>query len=314
MGLDRRNQAEVAAEDRRRWALAEKIVDTRAVHNGEHEVWDAVASGRLTALSPQLFYPTHTWNGLPAHDKSFLEAVAAGRNTSTTVLVGRSAARIGGMWVVALSPEKVELASCTGNVGPSLRSNPRYLVRRFRLPRRSTYRKHGIRATALIRSAIDIARLHGFHEGLVAFDWLLRAGADRDDIAAEIIRMGRFKGCATARRCLQHATELSESPYESLARAILIDAGFQPTPQFSVKNFRVDLSVGGGVLIEIDGDGKYADDTAGVIKRENDRKKRIENLGYRILRYRPAELLHEPARFITEVRRACEFAQTTSVT
>lgn len=103
MGLDRSNLVEVAAEDQRRWALAEAIVDTRAVRNTDHEVWDAIASGRLTTLSAQLYYPTTRWSQLPNHDRRFLEAVAAGRNTSTSVLVGRSAARVGGMWVVALT-------------------------------------------------------------------------------------------------------------------------------------------------------------------------------------------------------------------
>ena len=317
MGLDRRNRVEVAAEEQRRWALAEAIVDTRAVRNTDRDVWDAIATGRLTALSAQLYYPTKRWSQLPNHDRRFLEAVAAGRNTSTSVLVGRSAARVGGMWVVALTPEKVELAGRAGNVGPSLRNNPRYSIRRFRLHRSAVYSNHGLRATALIRTAIDIARLYGFCEGLIAFDWLLRAGVERADIAVEMTRMGRFKGCVSARRCLAHATDLSESPYESLARAILIDAGMRPVPQVNIGAYRADLQVGAAVLVEIDGEVKYARDTAEVIKKENDRKKRIENRGYRILRYRPVDLLRNPAQFIAEVRRACErhgTQCTTSVT
>ncbi|SDL79473.1 Protein of unknown function [Corynebacterium mycetoides] len=304
MGVDRRNQVDVAHEQARRWGLAERIVDTRAATHGDHEVWDAIADGALTALSKQLFYPTAEWAALPNHERRFLEAVAACRNTRVPVLVGRSAARVGGMWVLPLTDEKVELAGLKGNLAPSVRANPNYALRRFRLTPRETYELNGVRATRLTRTAIDIARSHGFCEGLVAFDWLLRAGVDKTSIRSEIRRMGRFKGAPVARMCLKHATELSESPYESYARALLIEAGFAPVPQFGVGHYRADLSVGERVLIEIDGDVKYAEDTAARIKKENDRKKRIENQGYAVLRYRPGFLHNNPRAFVQEVQAA----------
>lgn len=302
MGMDRRNQAVVARERARRLELYGGIVDTRRLTYGD--IFAGEYGETLTPISPQLFYPTQLWQALPGHERRLLLACAAGRNNTKTVLIGRSAARVAGMWVVALTEEKVEVTMPGAKVGPSVRKNPGYKAYHFNLHERETYDADGYRATRMIRTAIDIARLHGFAEGLIACDWLLRVGGDKADIEREIRRMGRFKGAGTVRRCLRHATALSESPFESLARALLIEAGLDPRPQWRVGRYRADLALDGWLLIEIDGDGKYGSDTAETIKRENDRKKRIENQGYRIMRYRPVELLNNPATFVEEVRAA----------
>ncbi|AWB85094.1 hypothetical protein C3E79_06845 [Corynebacterium liangguodongii] len=208
------------------------------------------------------------------------------------------------MWVVATTEERVELSATARSIGASIRKNPRYQARHFRLTEAETYTTEGCRATKLIRTAIDIARTHGFPEGLVAFDWLLRVGVDTQHIRRQIEAMGRFKGARIARQCLAHATPLSESPYESLARALLIAAHFDPVPQFSVGRYRADLGIDGWLLIEIDGDSKYEYGTAETIRKENDRKKQIENQGYRVLRYRPGFLLKNPQGFLNEVKTA----------
>ncbi|MDY5785204.1 DUF559 domain-containing protein [Corynebacterium sp.] len=291
----------MARERARRAELLARIIDTRQL---TYDRARHIGAQAHTQLSPQLYYPTHQWETLPRHDRRFLLACAAVRNNTKTALIGRSAARVGGMWVVALTDEKVELAMPGSGIGPSVRNNPGYRTYHLNLCPTETYEADGYRATRLTRTAIDIARLHGFAEGLIAFDWLLRSGQDIRDIELEVRRMGRFKGVRTVRRCLRHATELSESPFESLARALLIEAGFDPQPQWRVGTYRADLAIEGWLLIEIDGDSKYVTDTAEVIKRENDRKKRIENQGYKIMRYRPRDLLVDPAKFIDEVAAA----------
>ncbi len=300
---------EVERERKRRRQLADQILNTRRLTCG-HEVWNSLAEGELITVAPQFLFPTDLWNSLPRHEQQFVKVVAVGRSMRSTVLVGRSAARFAGMWVVALTPEKVEVASPKGSVGPSLRSNPDYAVKRFRLSERQTYEHEGVKATVSARTAIDIARLHGFVEGLVAFDWVLRVGLRRSMVLKELQRMGPFQGKEVVVRCLQYATDLSESPFESLARALLIEAGYDPEPQHVIGSYRADLVVDGWLLIEIDGDSKYEHDTELTIKRENDRKKRIENKGYKVLRYRPKDLLSNPAGFVEEVRAAF---QTTRV-
>ncbi|SDR93292.1 endonuclease domain-containing protein [Corynebacterium timonense] len=291
----------MARQRARRAELCAGIIDTRQLTHdrARHE-----GGPSRVQLSPQLYYPAELWEALPGHERRLLLACAAGRNNRKTSLIGRSAARVGGMWVVALTEERVELAMPGASLGPSVRKNPGYKAYHFNLHQSETYESDGYRATRLTRTAIDIARLHGFAEGLVAFDWLLRSGGTKRDVEREVRRMGRFKGVRTVRRCLRHATALSESPFESLARALLIEAGLNPQPQYSIGAYRADLCIGGWLLIEIDGDSKYETDTAEVIKRENDRKKRIENQGYTIMRYRPKELLAHPATFIAEVTAA----------
>ena len=157
-----------------------------------------------------------------------------------------------------------------------------------------------------IRTFIDIARYHGFLEGLIAADYLLRRGIERDAIEKEIRKMGRAKGIGVARRCLEHAIPNSDSAYESLARGLLIEAGIGPVvAQAQIERYFADLLVQGWLIIEIDGEIKYERDDAGEVwKKEFSRQKRIGNKGYVILRFESKLLREQPHVFIAEVRAA----------
>ncbi len=82
---------------------------------------------------------------------------------------------------------------------------------------------HGIKLTSLERTAIDMARLHGFEEGLVAADYV-RAQVGRRRMQDTLGALGRVKGVATARAVVAATVVDSESPWESYARALLLRA------------------------------------------------------------------------------------------
>ena len=129
-------------------------------------------------------------------------------------------------------------------------------------------------------------------------------GLEADQLRREVAGMGRLKGIATVRRCVEHSAPVVDSGSESLARGLLVAEGIGPlTPQYSIGNYRVDLLVDGWLIIEIDGAFKYrGPDAEAVRQREFNRQKKITNQGYMFLRYSPEFVRRNPHRFIAEVR------------
>lgn len=288
-----------------RGPLAESLVDLRALALDD-PLRNLAASG-LVRVAGQIAMPADIFADLPFHQNRFVEALARGRSSYEAVVTGRSAARVLGMWVVSLTPEPVELALPSGEVPPTYRRDTAVACRRR--PARQYVERFGVRVTPPIRTFIDIARDHGFAEGLIAADWLLANGYERDDLYLELARMGRIRHLRVVRRCIMWATALSESPYESLARALLIEAGVQGIEaQAWAGGYRMDLVVDGWLVIEVDGDVKYADDPGLTIREEYNRQKRLGNAGFVFLRYSPRQLRERPDQFVQEVTLRLEVA------
>ncbi|WKK60942.1 hypothetical protein QYQ98_07860 [Corynebacterium sp. P3-F1] len=260
------------------------------------------------ALPGTLCYPTGDFTALPYHEKRYLLAYAAARSSTGSVLVARSAARIWNMWVIATSTETIELALKSGKASPSRANSERYTYRYGTLSDSDITTVHGVSVTSAIRTFVDIARYHGFAEGLVAADCLLNNGFTRNEIRQYIEAMGRKKGIATVRRCLEHAIDRSESPYESYARALLIEAGIDDiTAQFQIGRFRPDLCIGGWLLIEIDGRKKYeGEDGQKLAYKDLMRQREIENQGYVFRRVSPEFLLKYPDKFVDDILMVIE--------
>lgn len=271
----------------------------------------------LTKISPLWALPIPLYNALRHHQRHLAVALAHGRSTTRSVLMGRSAARVHGMWVIGPGVnEPVELAAPNTQPPTKQKWAPGTVHRKLILSDSEVgERRCGnavIRATTPLRTTIDIARLHGYREGLVAFDWLLaRTSISRAEFSEYLASLGRLKGIGTARKCLRDAVTDAESPYESFARAILLTAGIQRvrTQVNVLGRLRVDIYVEPGVCVEVDGDSKYHDGrfgqrTADVIRDERAREKAIVNAGLRVVRVSPAELHRNPAQFVAAVRRA----------
>ncbi|WP_436698915.1 hypothetical protein [Nocardioides sp. BYT-33-1] len=118
----------------------------------------------------------------------------------------------------------------------------------------------GLRALDLARTAVDIAREHGFRHGLVACDAALRRGVGRADLRLATEIMTCWPGVKEARAAVDLADPGAESALESLARELVIEAGIgEPETQFPVRTSRgvawCDLRVG-NLMIEADGEVK----------------------------------------------------------
>lgn len=300
---DRENLAELERWELRKAELRQLLVDLRCAARG------SVVPGRgvgYRKLDPVIWVPADAWEGLAYHEKRWLEVEAAARSSRGATLVGRSAARKLGMWVVSTTPETIEVALASRGRSANRVRSGNFTYRCSKLTPSDFLVYEGHRVTTPIRTFIDIARYHGFIEGLVAADYLLRRGKERADIARAIEGMGRCKGIATVRRCFEHAIPLSDSAYESFARGLLIEDGFTSVQaQFQVDGYSVDLCIDGWLVIEIDGDLKYkGPDGDDARLKEIKRQKRIEAQGFRFLRFDPDFVRRYPEKFLQEVRGA----------
>lgn len=298
MGIDRESKDTLQKWEARKEGLRAELVDTRRLTHG------TFPDGDFVELGPTVWCPAAVWKRLRYHEQQWLRVEAAAMTSTSAVLAGRSAARKLGMWVISSGDELVEVALPSRSISQSRARSGDYTFHCSRLRADDALVYEGHSVTTPIRTFIDIARYHGFIEGLIAADYLLRRGKDPADIAQEIRRMGRAKGIAMARECLAHAIPNSDSAYESLARGLLIQAGIGPVvAQAKIEHYFADLLVDGWLIIEIDGAVKYeGEDAAEVWNAEFKRQKRIGNKGYVFLRFDPKTLREHPDQFIAEVR------------
>jgi hypothetical protein len=99
----------------------------------------------------------------------------------------------------------------------------------------SVVERNGIRCLPAARTALDIAREHGYLQGLVAADSAYRIGARPTDFAAAISLMKYWPHVTTARDVIASASPDADSVGETLARDLVTNLGFgEPEVQFGL--------------------------------------------------------------------------------
>lgn len=277
-------------------ALFAAIVDTRTLRHRLH-------SPEYHRLNRTQYIPSRTWGQLSAWQRHLVRAYATARAMTKGCLVSRTAARIHGMWVISLSEEIQEVTT------PSRRGPAKHLVepdvcyRTSALTDAEVTTAYGIRLSTPIRTAIDIARYHGFQEGLIAMDWLLSiAHVNRRDILLAIERMGRVRNCGVARDAARAAAYNADSPMESLARAEFLLRGVTGWQfQAPVQRYRVDFLFDDSVILELDGDIKHASDPRRSLLQERKRERELTNQGYTVLRYGFTDVLHRMDEILARI-------------
>jgi len=134
------------------------------------------------------------------------------------------------------------------------------------LPDEDVVTVHGVRATSVGRSAVDLAVASDFARAVVVLDAILHSGtATRAELTARLdARAERCaRGIAGARRALAFADDRAESPWESFTR-VQADRLGTPVPvlqqEFPLvgRTARVDFWFPDqGVVLEFDGASKY---------------------------------------------------------
>lgn len=272
-------------------------------------------------LSANKYIPIEVWDELKNHEREFLRAYSAGAAAQQSVLVGRSAAMVWGLWTLPIDDAPVSLAN-PGQRPPSKNQWPQgveYLWMPLPGMDMQVFTPDGsddtVRLTNRVRTAVDVARLHGVRHGVVAMDSLFyRKNFDeqrqiRLELEATIRRLERKKGIAHARKALEWCSTLSESPYESLARVILRELGVVAQEQMWIGRFvRPDL-LWGQLVIEINGDVKLANDPTGAALEQAERDSWIRKQLYETEHIRASKLLYDEAacvRSIVEAKKRSE--------
>jgi hypothetical protein len=125
----------------------------------------------------------------------------------------------------------------------------------------------GRRTTTLVRTVVDIARSTSFENVVAVLDHLLRERlCDVDALRRAFDAWPTARGMARARRALEFADALAESPGESVSRVRLDQDGFPPPVlQQQLGRYRVDFWwPRSGLVGEFDGLGKYEGGTDAI--------------------------------------------------
>lgn len=151
----------------------------------------------------------------------------------------------------------------------------------------------GVPVTPIARTVVDLAREHGFAEGVVTADAALREGLTTPAALTSVLELQRqWPGIKTARRVVGFADGRSESPLESVSR-IRIDAHRLSAPQLQAlicdehgrivtrSDFYWDEF---GVVGEADGAMKWEDDPGARDERDATTYQ-LEALGLVVVRW-----------------------------
>lgn len=236
----------------------------------------AISQGRWVRVGRGWYFDAAKWNALSVVDRHLALALCTDRSARTSPVFSHvTAALLYGIPILRLDDRRVHVVQeppCAG-------STTSVSIHRGLIAPRDRWAAAGLTCTSPTRTLVDIARSMPFETGLVAVEralYLARTGrrpvwgstADALLLALheELARLPSASGCARARRVLDFASTLSESPLESLNRLQLERLGFTVLQQVSVtgsagQRYRLDAELEHyQTFVEADGRQKYLDE------------------------------------------------------
>lgn len=275
-------------------------------------VWRAVKDGRAVrirrgvyALSPLPPRPRYlvTDKGVAPEFVARVRAVLLSLGVGAAAS-GRTAAALRG-WGLLVEPTAVEVAMPHGSdvSAKGVRATQRRSAARTRtrvLP--GTAR---LRMTSSVQTALDCALTLPVLEAAVACDSALRSGkVSLGELTRAAERLHGFRGAAQARRVLAMCDPLSGSVLESVLRVRLVLAGIEGFTTQAVLSrdpvIRVDFCFAAErLVVEVDGARWHAD-----VARDQARDNALAVLGWRVLRFTWAQVVHDHESVIADVRAA----------
>lgn len=277
----------------------------RKLDSEARAIWELSHKSAFMFLAREVVVRKDYYLGLAPWEQSRVRAIAAGMSVYRAVLVGKAAARVWGMPILRDGPATLCLP---GDVPVPPRSQwfagTRYV--NWKLPEHDFVVKDGVRVAIRSRVIFDVSRYGSLADALAIMDHTLRHGhATRDELTTALERFAGLPGMKQVRRALGLADGRSESPLESEARAQLIEASITDfdLQVWLLGRYRVDILIGGFLIVEVDGLEKYTD-PADLVK-EKKRTDALINAGFQMLRITKAKLrtyLGEETAFIREVR------------
>lgn len=270
------------------------------------------AAGELRRIRQGVYVPAAAWDALEFWDRyPLLVLAAASTLQSRTVFCRRSSAALWDLPLLGRSP-LVHACTFDDGGGRSRAGVRRHFVDPVSL---QVEERRGLLVTSRLRTVLDLAAFESFEQAVAVLDHVLRpqpglAPLSTSELAAALTANYSAAAARRIRAALDFADPASESPGESVSRALMHRLGFQPpTLQSEVRDAqglagRTDFEWREERLCgEFDGRIKYqrAEYLRGrtaseVVVDEKYREDRIRATGRRVIRWTWKEL-STPARF-----------------
>ncbi|QTH59313.1 hypothetical protein J5O04_10990 [Corynebacterium hindlerae] len=230
------------------------------------------------------------WVELTEAARQRIRIKAVGLHAGTAMIVGKAAGELWRLWILD-TRYPIELSYPKNRaVPPKHQWKPGVKYRRMHVPREDWLEWKGIRLTTLERTVIDICRFESFAQGLAAVESYLKKGNCAKALYSTWSQIGNLHGKKKFLKVMKWAGDTSESAGESLAKALMIEAGIdmskvQQNPEVVVngKTYRVDFLYDSWLTIEINGEekyqGKYGDPIT-IMRNERRREEDFLNDGY----------------------------------
>ncbi|GBE65375.1 hypothetical protein MFM001_18370 [Mycobacterium sp. MFM001] len=217
------------------------------------------------------------------------------------VLAGLSAAAVlGARWVEPGLPAEL--------IHNNQRTPPLVVVYADRLVTGETRRVAGMTVTTPARTAFDVGRRLGLTEGVQRIDALMNATrVEAVDVEAVAARHPGVRGLAQLRHTLTFVDGGAESPYESLTRLLLMQAGF-PRPETQIPVYdeygelfaRIDMGWREW-LVGVDFDGAHHWTDPKQRTWDVERSARLDELRWSIVRVSSRMVHRTPRVFLKRV-------------
>lgn len=293
---------------RRLLATGPGVLDTATARRGGLSPDDlrcAVSAGDLRRVRRGLYAAAPVWDAAPPWERYRLTVVGVMAAHPRWVATHHAALVLHGLPMHGVDLTTVDVAGTVGTT--KLRHG-------LHVHRLAADHQHLVtaqpRAVPPAVACLQVAARDGVEAGVVALDGALherRCGTD--DLVAALAHPGLKHGIAHARAAVERADGRAESPGESRTRLVLEALGVEVRSQVDVHDAegfvgRVDLLVGGRVVVEFDGMVKYGGiEGPYELAREKRREERLRDAGYRVVRVTWAELA-DPAALLARVRAA----------
>ncbi len=219
----------------------------------------------------------------------------------------QTAARIHGLALLTAPPGTVVLTRPPGRGSRSAKPGVHLYV--ARLPPAHVCQVFGLPITTAARTVLDLARSTPFREGLVTADSALHLHlTSKKELRAVLAETPRARGSCRAADVVEFADGLSESPLESIARAVFRDCGLpQPALQVRISGDefigRVDfLWEKYKTIAEVDGAMKYTDPYRAKAQLRRDKK--LRDAGYEVVHFDWREIMSDPDAVAASIRAA----------
>lgn len=283
--------------------------DVRSCLLGEHDVRRAIGAGEAVRVRRGAYVLADRWRDARPTEQLALRARAILLNRAEDLASHQSALVLHGVPVWGVPIGVVDL------VGETRRTRT---VNRVRTHPRDTWVEKadasGCPTVGIAAAIVQVALRHGVEAGVVALDHALherRCRRSEVQAAGEHLANGpldRARIAALLNRCDPRC----ESVGETRTRLLLQDLGHEVRSQVTVRDLeggfvgRVDLMVGGAVVIEFDGLVKYEGaDGRAALAREKAREERLTALGCVVVRLVWADLDH-PDRVCARIDNALQ--------